>query len=104
MSWDDLITLRDRLDAMLQDIRHARSITLARTSTPCPCCGGRMVQGSASVSVRATILALARFASAPDSDVKILEKRWSKYRQSTGCDLHGRQPQLALGADSPPAH
>jgi len=92
MPWSDLIALRDRLDEMLQHIRHSRHITPARTSSLCPCCGGPMVQGAASVSVRATILALARFGIAPDSEVKLLEKRWSMHRQSTGCDLHGRQP------------
>ena len=92
MSWDELIALRDRLDNMLQHIRQARHITLARTSTPCPCCGGTMVQGSASVSVRATILALGRFAIAPEAEVKLLEKRWNKYRAATGCDLYGNKP------------
>jgi hypothetical protein len=78
MSWDDLIALRDRLDGMLQHIRHARHITLARTATVCPCCGGPMVQGSASVSVRATILALGRFKTVEEAEVKLLEKRWNK--------------------------
>ena len=92
MSWNDLIALRDRLDSMLQHIRHARNITRATTSTRCPCCGGPMVQGAASVSVRATILAVGRFAIAPESEVKLLEKRWKEYRETTGCDLHGKQP------------
>jgi len=71
MSWDDVIALRDRLDRMLQQIRHTRHITLARTSTVCSCCGGPMVQGSASVSVRAAILALGRFRIAPPAEVKL---------------------------------
>ena len=87
MSADDLIALRDRLDSMLQQIRHARHITLARTSTACSCCGGPMVQSSASVSVPAAILALGRFRIAPPAEVKLLEKRGNKYRASTGCDL-----------------
>lgn len=92
MSWDELIALRDRLDNMLQQTRHARHITRAKTSTACPCCGGPMVQGSASVSVRATILALRRFAIASEAEVKVLEKRWNKYRESTDCDLYGKLP------------
>ena len=91
MSWDDVIALRDRLDSMLQHIRQSRNITPATASMRCPCCGGPMVQGAASVSVRATILALGRFGVAPEGDVKLLEKRWNRYRQSTGCDLHGKQ-------------
>jgi hypothetical protein len=49
-----------------------------------------MAQGSPSVSVRVTILALARFGIAPEAEVKSLEKRWKKYRQASGCDLHGK--------------
>jgi hypothetical protein len=91
MSWNDLIALCDRLDSMLQHIRHSRNIKPATTSMSCPSCGGPMVQGAANVSVRATILALGRFGIAPEAEVKLLEKRWKKYRESTGCDRHGKQ-------------
>jgi uncharacterized Ntn-hydrolase superfamily protein len=51
-----------------------------------------MTQGSANVSVHATILALSRFGIAPEDEAKALEKRWkNKYRQAGGCDLHGKQ-------------
>jgi hypothetical protein len=50
-----------------------------------------MVQGSASVSVRAASLALGRFRTAPQAEVKLLEKRCNKYRASTGCDLYGNK-------------
>jgi len=50
-----------------------------------------MVQGSATVSVRAAILALGRFRIASPAEVKLLEKRWDKYRASTGCDLCGNK-------------
>jgi hypothetical protein len=94
MSWEDLIALCNRLDSMLQHIRHSRNIKPATTSMLCPCCGGPMVQGAASVSVRATILALGRFVIAPEAEVKLLEKRWKKYRESTGYDRHGKQHPL----------
>ena len=90
MSWNEFIALRDRLDSMLHHIRHSRNITPATTSTLCPCCGGSMLQSAPSVSVRATILALGRFDIAPEAEVRLLEKRWNKYRKSTGCDLHGK--------------
>lgn len=90
MSWDDLIALRDRLDRMLQHIRASRHIELADASVLCPHCGAPMVQGSSNVSVRAAILALARFGIASEAEVTALEKRWKKYRQATGCDLDGK--------------
>jgi hypothetical protein len=91
MSWDDLIALCDRLDSVLQHIRHSRNIRPVTTSMMCPCCGDPMVQGAARVSVRATILALGRFGIAPEAEVKLLEKRWKKYRESTPCDRYGKQ-------------
>src|SRR5882724_9853021 len=89
MSWDDLIALCDRLDSMLQHIRNSRNITPATTSMSWPCCGGPMVQGAAKVSVRATSLAFGRFGIAPEAEVKLLERRWKKYRESTR-DRHGK--------------
>ena len=90
MSWNDRIILRDWLDRMLQHIRQSRHIRPANANLLCPCCGAPMTQGSASVSVRATILALARFGIAPEAEVKALERGWKKYRQATNCDLDGK--------------
>ena len=42
-----------------------------------------MGQGSTKVSVRATILALARLGIAPEAEVKSLEQRWTQYRQAS---------------------
>ena len=91
MSWDELIALRDRLDRMLQHIRESRNVQPATATMMCPCCQAPMTQGSANVSVRATILALSRFGIAPEDDAKALEKRWNRYRQASGRDLHGKQ-------------
>ncbi|MFI5395566.1 MAG: hypothetical protein ACHQ9S_08535 [Candidatus Binatia bacterium] len=96
MSWNDLIALRDRLDGMLQHIRTSRHIELANANMACPHCGAPVLQGSSNVSVRAAILALARFGVASEADVAALEKRWKKYRQATGCDLDGK-PSAAGG-------
>jgi len=89
MSWDDLIALCDRLDSVLQHIRHSRNIAPATTSMLCPCCGGPMVQGAASVSVRATIVALGRFGIAPEAEVKLLEKRWKNTASRPGAIVMG---------------
>jgi len=98
MSWNDLIALRDRLDGTLQHIRDSRALTRPSTSTKCPGCGAPMVQGAASVSVRATILALGRCAITSEPEAKLLEKRWKKYRQATGCDAHGKQRSKRMEA------
>jgi len=92
MSWAEIIALRDRLDNMLKGIRNSRNLQPVATSTLCPCCNEPMVQGTAGVSVRATILALSRFDVASADEVKLLEKTWAKHRRETGIDLNGRLP------------
>ena len=88
MSWEQVFTLRDRLDAMLQEIRTSRSI---RPPTMwCPVCNQRTQQASPSVSVRATILALGRFGIVAAAEVKSLEKRWAKHRKENSLDRNGK--------------
>ena len=60
MAWEQVIALRDCLDAMLKEIRFSRGIRPPTMS--CPVCKRRTQQAPASVSVRATILALGRFS------------------------------------------
>jgi len=73
MAWEQVFTLRDRLDAMLQEIRYSRGI---RPPTMwCPVCKKRTQQAAPSVSVRALIFALGRFGIVTLAEAKSLEKR-----------------------------
>ncbi len=96
LSWAEWISLRDRLDGVLQGIRKSRNLKPVTCSTLCPCCGKPMVQGAGSVSVRAAILAVKRFKIAPEDEVKLVERGWNKYRKQTGIDLYGRAPDSEL--------
>jgi hypothetical protein len=87
LSMEALLELRDELDDMLGRIRLTRHI-----SNPIfkgPACGqiGRGVDRH--VSVRATILALARFRVAAKQPARALEKAWSAYRKTAGLDVYG---------------
>jgi hypothetical protein len=78
VAWERVIALRDRLDALLKDIRFSRGI---RPPTMwCPVCNRQTQQAPPNVSVRALIFALGRFGIVAAAEVKSLEKRW----QSTG--------------------
>ena len=82
-----LLGLRDELDDMLGRIRSTRHI-----SSPifkCPECGHIGRGADPHVSVRATILALARFGVAARDSARRLEKAWSAYRNTVGLDLYG---------------
>jgi len=88
MSWDELILLRDRLNATLQEIRTTR-----RIKTPmmwCSKCKARHQAAQPTISVRAMILALGRFSVANEPEVKKLDKDWAKYRKEHRLDLDGK--------------
>jgi len=99
LSWEQIFTLRDRLDAMLQAIRISRVIR--PPSMWCPVCKRRTQQAPASVSVRATILALGRFGIVAAAEMKSLEKRWAKHRKENGLDRNGK-PNQAVSTGSNP--
>jgi hypothetical protein len=93
MSWEQVFTLRDCLDAMLHEIRFSRGI---RPPTMwCPACNQRTQQAEPSVSVRAIIFALGRFGIVPPAEVKSLEKRWAKHRKENNLDRNGKLGEAA---------
>lgn len=95
----ELIALSGRLDEMLHRIRSERNI-----SSPiftCPHCGVRTKAAEPRVTVRAMILALGRFAIAPERTVKQVEKAWAKTTKSTGListELPTNRPKLELAS------
>lgn len=94
MSWEQVFTLRDRLDVMLQEIRTSRNIR--PPSMWCPVCNQRTQQQQPSVSVRATILALGRFGIVAAAEMKSLEKRWAKRRKENSLDRNGKSIQAVI--------
>ena len=88
MSIPALIGLRDELDETLHRIRVGRNI-----QTPiitCRRCGMTGHAAEPRVSVRAVILALARFEIASKNQTRVLEKKWAAYREQHRLDLEGR--------------
>ena len=85
-----LLWLRDELDDMLGRIRSTRHI--ANQIFKCPACRHVGRGADPHVSVRATILALARFSVAARERVRALEKAWATYRKTAGLDLYGHVP------------
>ena len=73
LSWEQVFTLRDRLDDMLEEIRTSRNIR--PPSMWCPVCKTQTRQAPPRVSVRAIIFALGRFGIVGPAEAKSLEKR-----------------------------
>jgi hypothetical protein len=97
MSMPELIELRGRLDSMLQSIRSERGILPAVMT--CPSCGSTGHAAPPKVSVRALILALARFGIAAAEEVRVLEKSWNRYRREKQLDMHGQRTSYDTGSD-----
>jgi hypothetical protein len=88
MSMPALINLRDELEEMLRRIRTGRNI-----KTPvitCRRCGFTGPAAEPYVSVRALILALARFGIASKEQTRALEKIWATYRKEHQLDREGK--------------
>jgi hypothetical protein len=88
MSMSALVGLRDELDGALQRIRAGRNI-----QTPiitCSKCGLTGPAAEPHVSVRALILALARFEIASKDQTRALEKEWAAYRKQHQLDVEGK--------------
>ena len=99
MSVEAVLRLRDRLDATLQTIRRTRQILPAMLW--CPHCQAHHRAAPPRVSVRATILALGRFAEVAAPEVQALEKRWNRYRRQHQLDRYGQKEDAV---SSPPSH
>jgi hypothetical protein len=83
-----LISLRDELERMLHRIRAGRKI-----QTPIITCRRCDVTGPAAephVSVRALILALARFEMASKDETRAMEKAWAEYRKQHRLSIEGK--------------
>ena len=87
LSIEALLRLRDELDDMLGRIRSTRHIP--NPVLKCPACGRTGPGADPHVSVRATILALARFGVTASEPARALERAWSVYRTTAGLDPYG---------------
>ena len=100
MSITELIEFRGQLDAMLQSIRSERGILPALQY--CQHCKTRHRAAPPRVSVRALILALARFQIASLDESRALEKSWKRYRLSQQLDLFGQPVETLTPVVTPP--
>ena len=91
-----LISLRDELDGMLQRIRTGRNIQTPIVT--CRTCGTTGPAAEPHVSVRALILAVARFGIASNDQTRVLEKRWAEYRKQHRLDIEGKVPSRVPGS------
>jgi hypothetical protein len=87
LSIEALLELRGELDEILRRIRATRHIS--NPVFKCPACGHIGRGADPHVSVRATILALARFGVTAKEPARALEKAWSAYRNTMRLDLYG---------------
>ncbi len=92
MPFEEIISLRDDLDAMLQRIRSEGDIR--SPFLKCRDCGYAGPAAAPHVSVRAMILSVNRFGIAPADQIHALEKRWAAYRKQNSLNPYGKQTDL----------
>jgi hypothetical protein len=95
MSMPTLISLRDELDGMLRRIRTGRNIQTPIVT--CRTCGTTGPAAEPHVSVRALILAVARFGIASKDQTRRLEKAWAEYRKQNRLDIERKVPSWVPG-------
>ncbi len=87
MSFEEIIELRNDLDAMLQRIRSEGNIE--SPTIKCPRCKRSSPGPDPHVSVRAMILSTARFDIAAAEETYALEKLWAVHRKQNGLNIYG---------------
>jgi hypothetical protein len=101
MPLPELVRLCDDFNGMLQQIRHERKIL--PPVIHCRSCGRTGRAAEPRVSVRALVLAAARFGSASPTVAKRLEREWARYRVQNAIDLYGHVatsvPELTVDAN-----
>jgi hypothetical protein len=88
LSMPALIGLRDELDGTLHRIRASRNFRTPVVT--CRHCGTAGPGAEPHVSVRALILALARFEITSKEQARTLEKAWAEYRKQRRLDVEGK--------------
>jgi hypothetical protein len=88
LSMTALIGLRDELNGTFHRIRASRNFRTPIVT--CRRCGMTGPEAEPHVSVRASILALARFGIASKEQARALEKAWAEYRKQQQLDVEGK--------------
>ena len=83
-----ILKLRDDLDRLLRQIRRDRQIV--SPVVRCEHCGASVPAAAPRVSVRALILASARFKITSPNAAMQIDKNWARFRAQNGLDLHGK--------------
>ena len=99
LSWDAILDLRDRLQTELEHVRTRRRIH--PPVIRCPNCGLVGPAKEPTISVRAALLAAARFGIESKEVVRQCERAWARYRAQLGLDLFGRRPAEGAPGSAP---
>jgi hypothetical protein len=91
MTFDAIVELRDRMEAMLQRIRKEQGFRA--DALRCRRCGKVSSGAEPHVSVRSMILSLLRFDIGTAEEVHGLEKAWAAHRKINGLGVFGRHDE-----------
>ncbi len=92
-SWDELIRLRGRLQAALDELRRTRGIV--PQVVHCSRCDTSEPAAPPRISVRAMLISVRRFGLGDVAVVEQLERAWARHRRASRLDRYGRHESSA---------
>lgn len=88
LSWEDMASLRDQLQRMLEDLRASRGIV--PPTFRCRKCGTTATGAQPRISIRSMLISVRRFGIDADEAIRKREREWARHRRLAGLDLFGR--------------
>src|SRR5574341_2286075 len=92
LPWEAVIELREKLQAILDEVVNSRPRKPARTGTRCPHCGSGEMRPV--ITVRAVLLAVGRFGIESEDSVRQMDKAWAEHRALHQLNLYGRSGEV----------
>jgi hypothetical protein len=89
MTWEELAAFCRDMTEKRRRIKEARNIGPPRMT--CKKCGGPVVLPP--ISIRSALFALRKINAIDESELKRLDRQWSKHRKANGLDACGKRPE-----------
>jgi hypothetical protein len=89
--WDEVIEFCERMTALRSSIRQRRGIKAPMIT--CPDCGTTGRSELPGISVRSTLFALRKIEALSETQMKELDRDWSRYRKAHALDAYGHKAE-----------
>ena len=95
MAWEELAEFCSRMTEKRKQIRRVRGIQPPKMR--CPKCGKVTRSDISGVSIRSVLIALKNNGVITDTEFKVLDRSWTRYKKKNCLDAYGRMAETPLG-------